>query len=246
MRKFIVSLTTVASLSLAAIPVLGLTQAANAAERADQAEAVVGIGLAGGPFAEGADDLGVVLHLEDLERAAHLDPRDPRLLLDAGHASAELGDWGRAEGHWRRALLLEPQDEEALIHLAEARRELEDLEGAVEVETSDGTAGDPQKGRQAVVSRTLGNCIACHEVTALKNEPYHGNTAPSLDGVASRMSEGELRLRVVDGTKVNPDTMMPPFYRVDGLNKVMGRFKDTTILSAEQVEDVVAYLKTLR
>ena len=60
------------------------------------------------------------------------------------------------------------------------------------------------------------------------------------------MSEGELRLRVVDGTKVNPDTMMPPFYRVDGLNKVMGRFKDTTILSAEQVEDVVAYLKTLR
>ena len=109
-----------------------------------------------------------------------------------------------------------------------------------------GTAGDPQKGRQAVVSRTLGNCIACHEVTALKNEPYHGNTAPSLDGVASRMSEGELRLRVVDGTKVNPDTMMPPFYRVDGLNKVMGRFKDTTILSAEQVEDVVAYLKTLR
>ena len=102
-----------------------------------------------------------------------------------------------------------------------------------------GTAGDPQKGRQAVVSRTLGNCIACHEVTALKNEPYHGNTAPSLDGVASRMSEGELRLRVVDGTKVNPDTMMPPFYRVDGLNKVMGRFKDTTILSAEQVEDVV-------
>src|SRR5262245_61586628 len=63
-----------------------------------------------------------------------------------------------------------------------------------------GKAGDPQKGRQVIVGRTLGNCIACHEVTALKNEPYHGNTAPSLDGVASRMSEGELRLRIVDGT----------------------------------------------
>ncbi len=109
-----------------------------------------------------------------------------------------------------------------------------------------GRPGDPQKGQQVVVGRTLGNCIACHEITALKNQPYHGNTAPSLDGVASRMSEGELRLRIVDGTKANPDTMMPPFYRVDGLNKVMKRFQDTTILSAEQVEDVVAYLKTLR
>ncbi|MBM3538321.1 MAG: sulfur oxidation c-type cytochrome SoxX [Alphaproteobacteria bacterium] len=109
-----------------------------------------------------------------------------------------------------------------------------------------GKAGDPQRGRQVIVGRTLGNCLACHEIAALKNEPYHGNTAPSLDGVASRMSEGEMRLRVVDGTKVNPDTMMPPFYRVDGLNKVMKRFQDTTILSAEQVEDVVAYLKTLR
>jgi L-cysteine S-thiosulfotransferase len=109
-----------------------------------------------------------------------------------------------------------------------------------------GTTGDVQKGRQVIISRTLGNCLACHEITNLKSEPYHGNTAPSLDGVASRMSEGELRLRIVDGTKVNPDTMMPPFYRKDGLNKVMRRFQNTTILSAQQVEDVVAYLKTLR
>lgn len=109
-----------------------------------------------------------------------------------------------------------------------------------------GKGGDAQKGRQVIVGRTLGNCLACHEITALKNEPYHGNTAPSLDGIASRMSEGEMRLRVVDGTKVNPDTMMPPFYRTDGLNKVMKRFQGTTILTAEQVEDVVAYLKTLR
>jgi sulfur-oxidizing protein SoxX len=100
-----------------------------------------------------------------------------------------------------------------------------------------GKPGDVQKGRQAIVGRTLGNCIACHEITALKNEPYHGNVAPSLDGIASRMSEAEMRLRVVDGTKVNPDTMMPPFYRTDGLNKVMKRFQGTT---------VVAYLKTLR
>lgn len=109
-----------------------------------------------------------------------------------------------------------------------------------------GTTGDVQKGRQTIISRTLGNCLACHEISNLKSEPYHGNVAPSLDGVASRMSEGELRLRVVDGTKVNPDTMMPPFYRVEGLNKVTRRFQNTTILSAQQVEDVVAYLMTLK
>jgi len=124
-----------------------------------------------------------------------------------------------------------------------ARFEIKD--GAIAASLT-GRAGDAQKGRQAIVGRTLGNCIACHEITALKNEPYHGNVAPSLDGIASRMSEGEMRLRIVDGTKVNPDTMMPPFYRTDGLNKVTKRFQGTTILTAEQVEDVVAYLKTLR
>jgi len=66
----------------------------------------------------------------DLERAARMDPGDPRCLLDAGHACAELADWDRAEEHWRQALHLDPRDEEALLHLAEARRALEDLEGA--------------------------------------------------------------------------------------------------------------------
>lgn len=109
-----------------------------------------------------------------------------------------------------------------------------------------GRPGDPQKGRQVVVGRQLGNCLACHAISALNNQPYHGNVAPSLDGVADRMTEGELRLRIVDGTKVNPDTMMPPFYRADGLNSVMKRFQGKTILTAEQVEDVVAFLKTLK
>jgi sulfur-oxidizing protein SoxX len=109
-----------------------------------------------------------------------------------------------------------------------------------------GKPGDVQKGQAVVVNRQQGNCLACHEITALKNQPYHGNVAPSLDGVASRMSPAEMRLRIVDGTKVNPDTMMPPFYRADGLNKVMTRFQGRTILTAEQVEDVVAFLATLR
>lgn len=108
-----------------------------------------------------------------------------------------------------------------------------------------GQPGDPQKGRQVVVNRQLGNCLACHEITALKNEPFHGNTGPSLDGVAGRLKEGELRLRLVDATKVNPDTMMPSFYRIEGLNRVLPRFQGKTVLTAEQIEDVVAFLKTL-
>ncbi len=109
-----------------------------------------------------------------------------------------------------------------------------------------GRPGDPAKGRAVVINRQQGNCLACHAISALSSEPYHGNVGPSLDGVASRLSEGEMRLHVVDPTKLNPDTLMPPFYRVDGLNKVMTRFQGKPILTAQQVEDVVAFLKTLR
>jgi sulfur-oxidizing protein SoxX len=109
-----------------------------------------------------------------------------------------------------------------------------------------GTPGDAERGKRVVVGRQLGNCLACHQIAALKNEPYHGNTGPALDGVADRMSEGELRLRIVDSTKANPDTMMPPFYRNEGLNRVLQRFQGKTILTAEQVEDVIAFLMTLK
>jgi L-cysteine S-thiosulfotransferase len=109
-----------------------------------------------------------------------------------------------------------------------------------------GAKGDPKKGEAVVVNRQQGNCLACHVVSALKREPFHGNTGPTLDGVAGRLSEGEIRLRMVDGTKVNPDTMMPSFYRIDGLNRVLPQFRGKPILTAEQVEDVVAYLMTLK
>ena len=109
-----------------------------------------------------------------------------------------------------------------------------------------GHAGDAQKGRATMVNQKLGNCLACHAVSALKGEPDPGNVGPSLDGVASRLSEAQIRLRIVDPTKLNPDTMMPPFYRVDGLNRVLHQFQGTPILTAEQVEDVVAFLETLK
>lgn len=109
-----------------------------------------------------------------------------------------------------------------------------------------GQSGDAQRGREVVVNQKLGNCLACHAVTALKSEPYHGNVGPSLDGVGSRLSEAQLRLRIVDGTKLNPHTIMPPFYRVDGLNRVLHQFQGKPILTAQQVEDVVAFLETLK
>jgi sulfur-oxidizing protein SoxX len=109
-----------------------------------------------------------------------------------------------------------------------------------------GHPGDAQKGRAAMVNQKLGNCLACHAVSALKDEPYHGNVGPGLDGVASRLSEAQIRLHIVDPTKLNPQTIMPPFYRIDGLNRVLHQFQGKPILTAEQVEDVVAFLETLK
>jgi sulfur-oxidizing protein SoxX len=109
-----------------------------------------------------------------------------------------------------------------------------------------GAKGDPKKGEAVVINRLQGNCLACHVVTALAREPFHGNTGPTLNGVADRLNEGEIRLRLVDGTKINPETMMPSFYRIDGLNRVLPNFRGKPVLTAEQVEDVVAYLLTLK
>ncbi|WP_425087360.1 sulfur oxidation c-type cytochrome SoxX [Stappia sp.] len=106
-------------------------------------------------------------------------------------------------------------------------------------------AGDPVAGRQAVVDRKLGNCLACHTASDLSSEPFHGEVGPPLDGVADRWDEASLRMIVVNAKMVYDGTIMPAFHRVDGLNLVMDSFADKPILTAQQVEDVVAYLKTL-
>lgn len=109
-----------------------------------------------------------------------------------------------------------------------------------------GNAGDPANGEKVFVNRRLGNCLSCHQVTALSNHPYHGEIGPSLDGVAERYNVGQLRLQVVNAKAINPDTIMPGFYRVDGLHRVLKQFAGKPILDAQQVEDVVAYLQTLK
>ncbi|WP_315705719.1 MULTISPECIES: sulfur oxidation c-type cytochrome SoxX [unclassified Bradyrhizobium] len=109
-----------------------------------------------------------------------------------------------------------------------------------------GTAGNADAGRKVFLTRTLGNCLACHQVSSLKSEEFHGELGPSLDGVAGRYTEAQLRLIVADPKRVFDDTVMPAFYRNEGLSRVRPEFVGKPILTAAQVEDVVAFLETLK
>ena len=108
-----------------------------------------------------------------------------------------------------------------------------------------GAAGDPMRGRAIVTNRQVGLCLLCHS-GPFPDEKFQGTLAPDLKGSGARAGEGQLRLRIVDASRLNPDTIMPSYYRVDGLTRVAPGFQDKPILSAEQIEDVVAYLTTLR
>jgi L-cysteine S-thiosulfotransferase len=107
-----------------------------------------------------------------------------------------------------------------------------------------GTPGDAARGRALVLARAS-TCILCHS-GPFPEEKFQGDLAPSLGGAGSRWSEGQLRLRLVDASRLNPATIMPSYYRVDGLDRVGPAWRGKPILSAEQIEDMVAYLMTLR
>jgi L-cysteine S-thiosulfotransferase len=107
-----------------------------------------------------------------------------------------------------------------------------------------GAAGDPASGRAIVGNRQLGLCLLCHS-GPFPEDRLQGTLAPSLAGVASRLSPGQLRLRIVDASRVNPNTIMPPYYRTQDLTRVAQFYAGKPILSAEEVEDVVAFLATL-
>jgi sulfur-oxidizing protein SoxX len=108
-----------------------------------------------------------------------------------------------------------------------------------------GTKGDPARGRAIVTNRQVGLCLLCHS-GPFPEERLQGNMAPDLAGAGARWSEGQLRLRIVDAGRLNPDTIMPPYYRIDGLHRVAPAFRGKPVLSAAQIEDVVAFLMTLR
>jgi len=108
-----------------------------------------------------------------------------------------------------------------------------------------GARGDADRGRALLVAREDANCVLCHTIAdaALR---YSGNIGPPLDGVAKRLSVGQLRLRVADNLRVNPASAMPSYYRVEGLDRVAGVYRGRPILDAGQIEDIVAYLATLQ
>lgn len=120
-------------------------------------------------------------------------------------------------------------------------------------ESLTGAPGNAEAGVAVVSSRAQGNCVACHEFAALPDVQFQGNIGPALDGVGSRWAEAELRGIIVDAKHMFPDTRMPSFYRVDGFirpgDAFTGRAADPAtfgpLLSAQQIEDTLAYLMTL-
>ena len=105
--------------------------------------------------------------------------------------------------------------------------------------------GDAARGRAIVVNRQLGLCLLCH-TGPFPEEPFQGTLAPSLAGAGARGSAGQLRLRLVDARRVNPASFMPAYYRAEGHVQVAGAWQGKPVFSAQQVEDVVAFLQTLR
>jgi sulfur-oxidizing protein SoxX len=108
-----------------------------------------------------------------------------------------------------------------------------------------GAKGDAVRGRAIVADHNRGLCLLCHS-GPFPDDKFQGNIAPDLSGAGSRWSEGQLRLRIVDASRINPNTIMPPFYRIDGLTRVAEAYRDKPVLTAVEIEDVVAYLMTLK
>jgi sulfur-oxidizing protein SoxX len=138
----------------------------------------------------------------------------------------------------------------AVMALCNARAETEPLRPVAIVgdaipDPLTAAPGDPERGRGIVASRQTGLCLLCHS-GPFPDERLQGDLAPDLRGAGARWSEGQLRMRLVDSRRLNPATIMPSYYRIEGLTRVAPAFRDKPVLSAEQIEDVVAFLTTLR
>jgi sulfur-oxidizing protein SoxX len=105
--------------------------------------------------------------------------------------------------------------------------------------------GDPKRGQEIVMDRKQGGCLSCHNFPIAKVQDP-GNVGPPLGGVGRRLDAGQLRLRVVDLKALDPSTIMPSFYRTHDLHDVETKFDGKPMLEAQQIEDVVAYLETLK
>ena len=133
------------------------------------------------------------------------------------------------------------------IAVAEARSQLLHFEvrGDAVTQPLAGLRGRAERGRVIVVDRRKGNCLICHEIPSL-DVPFQGEIGPSLAGLSQRLSEGEIRLRLIDQRRINPATLMPSYYRIDGLRDVAPAYRGKPVLEPQEIEDVVAYLLTLK
>ena len=152
------------------------------------------------------------------------------------------------------ALMTAGQSSEALDQSAPTATQLAEGETQVAYEVVDDVTipkaltdqpGDPENGRAVAIHRKKGNCLACH-ILPIPEQSFHGEIGPDLNGVAGRYDAGELRLRLVDPKVINPDTIMPAYYRSNGLHRVLKDFQGKTLLTAQEVEDIIAYLQTLK
>ena len=107
------------------------------------------------------------------------------------------------------------------------------------------TAGDAERGRAIVANRQVGLCLLCHS-GPFPEERFQGNLAPSLAGAGARWTPAQMRLRIADNRRLNPDSLMPAFHRTAGLQRVGSAWQGRPVLNAQQVEDVAAYLGTLQ
>ncbi|MBX9960158.1 MAG: sulfur oxidation c-type cytochrome SoxX [Burkholderiaceae bacterium] len=109
----------------------------------------------------------------------------------------------------------------------------------------EGKTGDAARGRAIAASRSQGLCLLCHS-GPVPEERFQGNLAPDLAGAGTRWNAAQLRLRLVNPQHFNPDSIMPAYYRSAGFTRVGARWQDRPILDAQQIEDVIAWLMTLR
>lgn len=105
--------------------------------------------------------------------------------------------------------------------------------------------GDPARGKSVFTDREQGHCVLCHAVDGLGAE-FQGNLGPKLTGVGGRLTPGQIRMRVADAQRIWPETVMPSYYRTDGLNQVAPEYQGEPALSAQQIEDLVTYLSSLK
>ncbi len=148
-----------------------------------------------------------------------------------------------------RILVLSALASAALVTAAAAAEmapaDIKHEDGAVAASLT-GAPGDAAKGKEWFVGRKLGNCLACHENSDTDKEQFHGEVGPPLDGVADRWNEAELRGIVTNAKMMFDETIMPAFYKDAGYTRIRDEFDGKTILTAQQVEDIVAYLLTLK